>query len=117
VSNNELLTAFINALNGKDGAGSHLVSVPPGPHLSDALISSPVIQVCLKYIYFLYNFVEIKIFSDFFPTSTHPFIPSPLPFHLNILYPDVICVVNLNTICYIIFHFLLHLIILGAAGD
>jgi 26S proteasome regulatory subunit N10 len=45
VSNNELLTAFINALNGKDGAGSHLVSVPPGPHLSDALISSPVIQV------------------------------------------------------------------------
>ncbi|XP_021919350.1 26S proteasome non-ATPase regulatory subunit 4 isoform X2 [Zootermopsis nevadensis] len=44
VSNNELLTAFINTLNGKDGAGSHLVSVPPGPHLSDALISSPVIQ-------------------------------------------------------------------------
>ncbi|XP_023702773.1 26S proteasome non-ATPase regulatory subunit 4 isoform X2 [Cryptotermes secundus] len=44
VSNSELLTAFINALNGKDGAGSHLVSVPPGPHLSDALISSPVIQ-------------------------------------------------------------------------
>lgn len=44
VSNNELLTAFVNALNGKDGAGSHLVSVPPGPHLSDALISSPVIQ-------------------------------------------------------------------------
>jgi len=44
MSNNELLTAFVNALNGKDGAGSHLVSVPPGPHLSDALISSPVIQ-------------------------------------------------------------------------
>lgn len=43
-SNNEMLTAFINTLNGKDGAGSHLVTVPPGPHLSDALISSPVIQ-------------------------------------------------------------------------
>jgi len=42
--NNELLTTFINTLNGKDGSGSHLVSVPPGPHLSDALISSPVIQ-------------------------------------------------------------------------
>lgn len=66
MSNNELLTAFVNALNGKDGAGSHLVSVPPGPHLSDALISSPVIQVCLKYISFLYNFGVIKIFSDFF---------------------------------------------------
>jgi len=42
--NNEVLTAFINALNGKDGTGSHLVTVPPGPHLSDALISSPIIQ-------------------------------------------------------------------------
>lgn len=44
LSNNEMLTTFINTLNGKDGSGSHLVSVPPGPHLSDALISSPVIQ-------------------------------------------------------------------------
>lgn len=44
ISNNELLTTFVNTLNGKDGSGSHLVSVPPGPHLSDALISSPVIQ-------------------------------------------------------------------------
>lgn len=42
--NNEVLTAFVNALNGKDGTGSHLVTVPPGPHLSDALISSPIIQ-------------------------------------------------------------------------
>lgn len=42
--NNEVLTAFINALNGKDGTGSHLVTIPPGPHLSDALISSPIIQ-------------------------------------------------------------------------
>lgn len=46
--NNDMLTTFINTLNGKDGAGSHLVSVPPGPHLSDALISSPVIQVCIQ---------------------------------------------------------------------
>ncbi|XP_049937789.1 26S proteasome non-ATPase regulatory subunit 4 [Schistocerca serialis cubense] len=44
VSNNDLLTAFINALNGRDGGSSHLVTVPPGPHLSDALLSSPVIQ-------------------------------------------------------------------------
>uniref|UniRef100_A0A146KSA0 26S proteasome non-ATPase regulatory subunit 4 n=1 Tax=Lygus hesperus TaxID=30085 RepID=A0A146KSA0_LYGHE len=42
--NNDLLTLFINTLNGKEGGSSHLVSVPPGPHLSDALISSPVIQ-------------------------------------------------------------------------
>ncbi|XP_012286987.1 26S proteasome non-ATPase regulatory subunit 4 [Orussus abietinus] len=41
--NNEVLTAFINALNGKDGTSSHLVTVPPGPHLSDSLISSPII--------------------------------------------------------------------------
>lgn len=42
--NNEVLTSFINTLNGKDGSGSHLVTVPPGPHLSDALLSSPIIQ-------------------------------------------------------------------------
>ncbi|KAJ8874288.1 hypothetical protein PR048_025134 [Dryococelus australis] len=44
IPNSDLLMAFVNALNGKDGGGSHLVTVPPGPHLSDALISSPVIQ-------------------------------------------------------------------------
>ncbi|EDW18865.1 26S proteasome non-ATPase regulatory subunit 4 [Drosophila mojavensis] len=43
-NNNEILTAFINALNGKDGTGSHLVSVPRGSALSDALLSSPIIQ-------------------------------------------------------------------------
>jgi len=42
--NNDLLTAFINALNGKDGTGSHLVSVPRGSALSEALITSPIIQ-------------------------------------------------------------------------
>lgn len=42
--NNEILTAFITALNGKDGTGSHLVSVPRGSALSEALISSPIIQ-------------------------------------------------------------------------
>lgn len=43
-ANNEMLTNFINTLNGKEGTGSHLVTVPPGPHLADALITSPVIQ-------------------------------------------------------------------------
>lgn len=42
--NTELLTAFIGALNGKDGTGSHLVSVPRGSALSEALITSPIIQ-------------------------------------------------------------------------
>ncbi|XP_055923859.1 26S proteasome non-ATPase regulatory subunit 4 [Eupeodes corollae] len=42
--NNELLTTFVNALNGKDGTSSHLVSVPRGSVLSDALLSSPIIQ-------------------------------------------------------------------------
>uniref|UniRef100_A0A2I2ZW88 VWFA domain-containing protein n=1 Tax=Gorilla gorilla gorilla TaxID=9595 RepID=A0A2I2ZW88_GORGO len=31
--NTEKLTAFVNTLNGKDGSGSHLVAVPPGPSL------------------------------------------------------------------------------------
>ncbi|CAH1108762.1 unnamed protein product [Psylliodes chrysocephalus] len=43
-SNADALTTFVNTLNGKDGTSSHLVTVPPGPHLSDALISSPIIQ-------------------------------------------------------------------------
>lgn len=43
-ANTEKLTTFINTLNGREGTGSHLVTVPPGPHLSDTLISSPVIQ-------------------------------------------------------------------------
>ncbi|XP_017597062.1 PREDICTED: 26S proteasome non-ATPase regulatory subunit 4 [Corvus brachyrhynchos] len=42
-ANTEKLTAFITALNGKDGSGSHLVTVPPGPSLADALISSPIL--------------------------------------------------------------------------
>ncbi|XP_054291058.1 26S proteasome non-ATPase regulatory subunit 4 isoform X2 [Macrosteles quadrilineatus] len=44
IINTDVLTSFVNTLNGKDGGGSHLVTVPPGPHLSEALISSPVIQ-------------------------------------------------------------------------
>ncbi|NWR81244.1 PSMD4 ATPase, partial [Centropus unirufus] len=42
-ANTDKLTAFINTLNGKDGIGSHLVTVPPGPSLADALISSPIL--------------------------------------------------------------------------
>ncbi|XP_030604987.1 26S proteasome non-ATPase regulatory subunit 4-like [Archocentrus centrarchus] len=42
-TNTEKLTAFINTLNGKEGAGSHLVTVPPGPSLADALLSSPIL--------------------------------------------------------------------------
>ncbi|KFQ08979.1 26S proteasome non-ATPase regulatory subunit 4, partial [Haliaeetus albicilla] len=40
-ANTDKLTAFINTLNGKDGTGSHLVTVPPS--LADALISSPIL--------------------------------------------------------------------------
>uniref|UniRef100_A0A2K5PBF5 26S proteasome non-ATPase regulatory subunit 4 n=1 Tax=Cebus imitator TaxID=2715852 RepID=A0A2K5PBF5_CEBIM len=41
--NTEKLTAFVNTLNGKDGTSSHLVTVPPGPSLADALISSLIL--------------------------------------------------------------------------
>lgn len=43
-ANSDKLTVFINTLNGKDGNLCHLVTVPPGPLLSDALISSPILQ-------------------------------------------------------------------------
>jgi len=42
-ANTEKLTTFVNTINGKDGASSHLVTVPPGPMLSDALLSSPIV--------------------------------------------------------------------------
>lgn len=42
--NNDLLNSFVNTLNGKDGTGSHLINVPRGSALSEALISSPIIQ-------------------------------------------------------------------------
>lgn len=36
----ERLMAFVNTLKGKHGSGSYLVTVPPGPSLADAIISS-----------------------------------------------------------------------------
>lgn len=41
--NADKLTKFVNAINGNEGTSSHLVTVPAGPLLSDALLSSPVI--------------------------------------------------------------------------
>ena len=41
--NTDKLTSVVNTINGKDGTGSHLVTVPPGPLLSEALINSPII--------------------------------------------------------------------------
>jgi hypothetical protein len=41
--NEEKLAAFHSAVNSNDN--SHLVSVPPGPVLSDVLIGSPIFQV------------------------------------------------------------------------
>ena len=38
------LSQFVETLNGKEGTGSHLVTVPPGPNLSDALRTSPIVQ-------------------------------------------------------------------------
>jgi len=45
--NNDILNKFITTINGKEGTGSHLVTIPPGPHLSDALVSSPIVQVMI----------------------------------------------------------------------
>lgn len=41
--NTEKLTTFVNTINGNEGTGSHLVTIPPGTLLSDALMHSPVI--------------------------------------------------------------------------
>jgi len=42
--NADILNKFITTINGREGTGSHLVTIPPGPHLSDALVSSPIVQ-------------------------------------------------------------------------
>lgn len=47
--NEEKLTAFHSAVNSNDN--SHLVTVPPGPVLSDVLIGSPIFQVSLGFGY------------------------------------------------------------------
>lgn len=50
--NTDKLNSFITTLNGKEGQTSHLVTVPPGPVLSDALVTSAVIQgeYCFRYL-------------------------------------------------------------------
>ena len=53
--NKDLLQKFIETVNGRDGSGSHLVTIPPGPHLSDALVSSPIVQVICPFLYFHLN--------------------------------------------------------------
>merc|ERR1711936_22583 len=42
--NKELLGKFIETVNGRDGKDSHMLSIPTGPHLSDALVSSAIVQ-------------------------------------------------------------------------
>jgi len=40
----EALQQFVDTLNGREGTASHLVVVPPGPTLTDALVASPIFQ-------------------------------------------------------------------------
>jgi len=42
--NTEKLTNFVSTLNGKEGTGSHIVTVSIGPTLSDALKKSPILS-------------------------------------------------------------------------
>lgn len=42
-ANQQKLSDFIETLNGKDGTGSHLVSILPGSVLHDSLVTSPII--------------------------------------------------------------------------
>jgi 26S proteasome regulatory subunit N10 len=42
--NRDLLNEFINTINGKEGTGSHLVSIAAPTNLTDALFSSPILQ-------------------------------------------------------------------------
>ena len=71
--NAEILKKFVETVNGRDGTGSHLVTIPPGPHLSDALISSAIIQVSILEvlyivsapIYFSTDYLQMRIKNIF----------------------------------------------------
>ncbi len=43
-ANSAILNEFINTINGKEGTGSHLVSIAAPANLSDALFSSSLFQ-------------------------------------------------------------------------
>ena len=47
--NQTLLESLVSTINGREGGSSHLVTVPPSPHLADALLSSPIVQVCIAH--------------------------------------------------------------------
>ncbi|CAG7725285.1 unnamed protein product, partial [Allacma fusca] len=44
VKDQKVLNNFVDALNGRYGTASHLIVVPPGPTLTDALLNSPILQ-------------------------------------------------------------------------
>lgn len=44
IFNLEILTSFVNNINGKEGTGSHLLTISSGVVLSDVLISSPIVH-------------------------------------------------------------------------
>lgn len=43
-ANRELLNEFVTTINGKEGTGSHLISIAAPTNLADALLQSPVVQ-------------------------------------------------------------------------
>jgi len=43
--NKDILEKFVNTVKGKEGSGSNLLNISVGPHLSEALLSSAIIQV------------------------------------------------------------------------
>ena len=47
--NTDKLSAFVTALNGKEGQTSYLVTVPPGPTLSESIRDSPIVQVSISF--------------------------------------------------------------------
>ena len=64
--NTDILNKFITTINGKEGTGSHLVTIPPGPHLSDALVSSPIVQVTCDVVTLVFHLELVA--------KTHPIV-------------------------------------------
>ena len=58
--NKDILGKFIETVNGRDGKDSHMLSIPTGPHLSDALVSSAIVQVQIHFKKYMEGLREIS---------------------------------------------------------
>ena len=69
--NTDKLSAFVTALNGKEGQTSYLVTVPPGPTLSDSIRDSPIVKVWFSILQYRVISLRCRILLSFYSEMPH----------------------------------------------